>query len=866
MKNHDFKRKAFTLVELLIVIAIIGILFVVLISKVDFASDKAKATGVQTDFRSFQVAIESVAKEHAGLATFGWDTGDANGDRIRNSYDKGDTNKNGIEDNAEVFIGNKIYNETWTNIYTLTNPADANDKSAIAALEEAINKNLDPKLHITINDDYTITMANGAQDPWNTEYHGYYITNATTDGKDRGAIVIYSNGANQEFGSEHSISNGVVTVNVPGNNVKGMDDYLLVVIYTYVNGYGEVKTTTTGFSENQGGGQAELDEIVSPEQPDDEPVTSIAGLFDDAGNTIATWDELVNEYKLNISMTHFVDVATDYNTLEDEPTSAYNIFREEELSYATKLVIPGNVGHIGSYALYGTRLTEIEILDGVVSIGEGALSGSTTLNKVILPTTIDEISRRLFFGNEHLTNLIIPDTITKIGKEAFAGCSSLRELSIPSNVIEVGENALSINQSAFEYKDGIYYLDKWAVKADIGIVEANIKDGTFGIVGRAFESCASLTTLVIPDTVKYIGDYAFASCYELTDITMSNEIEYLGNDVFKNDTKLPITTYNNGIYFGVKNNPYFILSDVSDSNTDIFDMHPDTVIIGDSAVASKTTTISLTKNIISISSFAFYNCKNIETILVEDNSKLKYIGASAFDTTQIKNISLPGTVRYIGADAFGGEQDTNVYFKGTLEDWCQIEFETINSNPLFTTSAYGTPKGYLYIQNVLVRNISIPTTISRIKSYSFINVTALIDVYIPENIVEIEANAFEKCEFLETVTFANNSQLKAIGESAFYGDNITNITLPKSLTYIGGYALNCPIIDLVLPENLAVFDLLIPDRIKTLTVLAKVPPAAPYIFFNNAMLTNIYVPAESVELYKDAPGWRILAAKIKPIE
>ena len=111
MKNHDFKRKAFTLVELLIVIAIIGILFVVLISKVDFASDKAKATGVQTDFRSFQVAIESVAKEHAGLATFGWDTGDTNGDRIRNSYDKGDTNKNGIEDNAEVFIGNKIYNE-----------------------------------------------------------------------------------------------------------------------------------------------------------------------------------------------------------------------------------------------------------------------------------------------------------------------------------------------------------------------------------------------------------------------------------------------------------------------------------------------------------------------------------------------------------------------------------------------------------------------------------------------------------------------------------------------------------------------------------------------------------------------------------
>ena len=254
--NKRLSKQAFTLIELLIVIAIIGILFIVLVSKVDFATDKAKATGVQTDFRSFQVAIETVAKENAGLATFGWDTGDTNGDRIRNSYDKGDINKNGEQDSGEVFVGSKTYGETWTNIYTLTNPADPDDNSAIIALESAINANLDPKLHITINDDLTIVMSNQACDPWKTEYHGYYITNATVDGKDRGAIIMYSNGANQEWGSEHSISGGIVTVNVPGNNVYGKDDYSVAVTYTYVNGDGEVKTLTTGFSQNQGGGQA----------------------------------------------------------------------------------------------------------------------------------------------------------------------------------------------------------------------------------------------------------------------------------------------------------------------------------------------------------------------------------------------------------------------------------------------------------------------------------------------------------------------------------------------------------------------------------------------------------------------------------
>ena len=120
-KNKSFmaKKRAFTLIELLIVIAIIGILFIVLVSKVDFATDKAKATGVQTDFRSFQVAFDTVAQENAGFNTFGWDTGDTNGDKIRNSYDAGDANQDGIKQADEVWTGRKVYAETWTGIYLL---------------------------------------------------------------------------------------------------------------------------------------------------------------------------------------------------------------------------------------------------------------------------------------------------------------------------------------------------------------------------------------------------------------------------------------------------------------------------------------------------------------------------------------------------------------------------------------------------------------------------------------------------------------------------------------------------------------------------------------------------------------------------
>ena len=267
--KFKYNRKAFTLVELLIVIAIIGILFVVLVSKVDFATDKANTTGVQTDFRSFQVAFETVSRENSGFNTLGWDTGDKAdtsliagytylnadkdaGDRIRNSYDKGDMNLNGICEEGETWVGQKLYTETWTGIYTLDNPADATDMSAYLALEKAINKNLDPALQISIDpENKTIYMANGYQDPWKTEYHGFYLTNAAGDGKDRGAIVMYSDGPNKVFGSEQTIAKGIVAVTIKNGGINGQDDLSLVTCYTYTNGYGEIGTTTFGFSNNQ---------------------------------------------------------------------------------------------------------------------------------------------------------------------------------------------------------------------------------------------------------------------------------------------------------------------------------------------------------------------------------------------------------------------------------------------------------------------------------------------------------------------------------------------------------------------------------------------------------------------------------------
>ena len=220
-------KKAFTLVELLIVIAIIGILFIVLVSKVDFATDKAKTTGVQTDFRSFQMALETVSREQAGFNTFGWDRGDLNANNV-------------------IDIG-----EVWNGDYALSKPGEEEfDVDAVSALENEINKYLDDALELSVNVDGTISMKFSYKDPWGVEYHGFYLTEVGDDNcLDRGAIVIYSNGADMTFGSSHSINNGLITVTA--ETEAGKDDYFMATVYSYHDGWKVVTTVTEGFSSNQ---------------------------------------------------------------------------------------------------------------------------------------------------------------------------------------------------------------------------------------------------------------------------------------------------------------------------------------------------------------------------------------------------------------------------------------------------------------------------------------------------------------------------------------------------------------------------------------------------------------------------------------
>ena len=697
-------KKAFTLIELLIVIAIIGILFIVLVSKVDFATDKAKTSGVQTDFRSFQMALETVSKEKAGFNSFGWNTGDANANGVRDSVDEGDANEDGMYQDGETWTGHKKYLETWDEKYSLIRPGttfetDGYDKDAIFALETAINKNLDPKLHITIDAKTgLITMANGAQDPWDTQYHGAYIS--AEDGMDRGAIVMYSNGANQKFGSEHDIANGVPTVVVPDNNKNGADDYSLVVCYTYTNGFGEVGNLTTGFSNNQVflAGNGSVDNIVTDQPDTDEPENLVAGATFNDGVTL-TWDELKS-----------TDNGTKYGynaSKVTDNTIGYRAFRD--CTSLKKIVIPGNITDIDYYAFNGcSNLENIFVMDENSTYHASNNCLIKTVDKVlvagcknsVIPSdgSVTSIGYYAFYNCTSLTNITIPDSVTSIGMYAFYRCTSLVSVNFGehSQVTEIewhtfyGCTALT----SISIPNSVVTIDRAAFYGCNSLAVVTIGNQVETIGNLAFMGCSNIKSISIPDSVTDIQDSAFAQCTNLTDVTIGRGVQKIGYEAFykcPNITNVYITDLSSwcGIeFYDYKSNPLY---------------YEKNVYINGELLS----TLVLPDNITSVSAYAFYGCISITEIVIPSNiTEIK--GYAFYGCEGISSLEIPNNVTTIGNYAFCG------------------------------------------CKNVL--NLILPDSITTIKEGAFANFISLTTLDIPSSVTTIGTRAFSNAQSLKNIT------------------------------------------------------------------------------------------------------------------
>lgn len=484
------RKKAFTLIELLVVIAIIGILFVVLVSKVDFATNKAKTIGVQTDFRSYQVALQAVGFEQQG----------------------------------------------YTDDFDL--------------LASQLNKNLDPDLKVSVSEDQIIT---DAKDPWGTAYKIAYsktendrgsviITSAGPDlqfytDDDIATIVTYLVGPNGAQIVIDAMGDGYCVHRFcEWNTTTEMDcthDEVRSRTCTECGHIETIVTTTVGHQFENG-----LCTVCGEEEV--VPGLYASGTDYASDSLLISWDQLIAEGVITV-----VDgvLSTNYVNLNDNSSSD---------TLVGDLYLPESAGITTlSWSAFGAcqQLTRVHLPNSLTTIEGSAFVQCTALQSVNIPASVTSIGSAIFYldyaiedievdpANTYchmtdthcfviteskklyrgFTDSIIPadGSVTSIANHAFSGCKFIN-FSIPDNVT---------------------FIDAYAFLSCTLLETIDLGNGLTSINSGAFMSCTSLDNVIIPSSLTSLPASLFSGCSSLTTVSLPNTLVSIGSRTF-GETKI----------------------------------------------------------------------------------------------------------------------------------------------------------------------------------------------------------------------------------------------------------------------------------------------------------------------------------------
>lgn len=387
----------------------------------------------------------------------------------------------------------------------------------------------------------------------------------------------------------------------------------------------------------------------------------------------------------------------------------------------TAITIPPYITKIGRRAFKRCKFTEVNIPEGVVSIGGDAFP--VALTKITVPKSLVEmpypitynsdvyyngtindwlninsprgvlggkvVPQNLYFQNEKVMDITIPDTCTSIPEYAFNSLGNINSITIPNSVVNIGDYA--------------FFRD---IPTEVNIDFSNVET-----IGDYALPSIKLNTVSLPN-IKSIGEAALAN-FNITSITFGDGLESLSGLAL---------AYNNFTEIVIPKNTlmYYYRPTVSDSSND-------------------ETMGPLWHNM---------NLERLEFPLVKIYADDRF--GEIFGTNTTSNTDWI----YQGTDMFG--DDIYAYIPTTLK------YVKINNGTKI-------PERYFYGCTML-EEIELVNTIIHIDDYAFYGCSNLTKISIPGILTGMSTNTFKNCQKLTTIISGNTKAFwQEVPKSIFYG-------------------------------------------------------------------------------------------------
>lgn len=335
-------------------------------------------------------------------------------------------------------------------------------------------------------------------------------------------------------------------------------------------------------------------------------------------------------------------------------------------------------------------------------------------------------------------------TITK-----YTGTDS--EVDIPRTL--GGKNVTSIGDEAF---NGCASLISVTIPNDVT---------TIGI--SAFNYCLLLKSVTIPDSVTTIGDYAFTHCHSLASVVLSDSVTTIGVRAFLECPSLE------KINVALNNDNYSSIDGV------LFNKDKTELICY--PAGKKDTLYEIPNSVTKIYDASFMYCDSLTSVAISDN--VTYIGMQAFqDCDSLINVTISKNVTTIDDSVFAD---------------CTSLTSVIIPNSVTTVNSFA------FKRCTSLTSITIPDSVTHIGWGAFRGCTSLTSVTIPNSVIGVGEDIFCTCTSLEKIEVSDTNQKYCSIDGVMFNKEKTELicypegkkevsyTIPNSVTTINKEAFEC---------------------------------------------------------------------------